>query len=232
MGIFLSVTSVVGKPKSDVVNSLSKYTISTGGGLKEETLSIENNNCCIIAESDGNTTIFNSYAYNEWDASSEFISRDLNAPVFSFHIHDGDLWMYILFENGVATDQFNPIPDYWDDNISEPEIESWKGNAAVVSNLSGTLKPNEIERYLVRWDLDAQDVPKAYPDDQYGQEDWQLLDFMRRLRLPYPLNNDDLPQGQTYKIWTRDLPLEPNASETSQVKLSDKKSAKPWWRLW
>ncbi len=33
-----------------------------------------------------NTTIFYPYAYLEWDKSSEFISGELNAPVFSFHV--------------------------------------------------------------------------------------------------------------------------------------------------
>jgi len=59
----------------------------------------------------------------EWDESSAFLSRELQAPVFSFHIHDGDLWMYILHVNGLAVDQFNPVPDYWDDQISSEEID-------------------------------------------------------------------------------------------------------------
>ena len=232
MGLFLSVTSVVGKNKSEVVNSLTKYAILTGGGLNVETLSLENNNCCVVEESNGNTTIFNPYAYLEWDASSAFISKDLNAPVFSFHIHDGDLWMYILFVNGETVDQFNPLPDYWDENISEDEIALWKGNAVVVSTFLGTLEPNDIERYLVRWDLDAEDVLKAYPGDQFGQEDWQLLDFMQKLGLPYPLNDDGLPESQTYKLWTKELPLEANASQALQVNPAIKKAAKPWWRFW
>src|SRR6266496_6193495 len=104
MGMFLSLTSIIGKTQNEVVNSLSNYTKSVGGGLEKEALSIDNDNCCVIEEANGNTTIFNPYAYIEWDKSSEFISKDLNAPVFSFNIHDGDLWMYVLFVNGDTVD--------------------------------------------------------------------------------------------------------------------------------
>src|SRR5690349_18553847 len=132
MGMFLSMTSIVGKTKNEVVNSLNNYAKTFSGGLEKESLSIDNDNCCVIEEANGNTTIFNPYAYLEWDKSSEFISKNLNAPVFSFHIHDGDLWMYVLYVNGEKVEQFNPIPDYWDENISEEEIQSWKGNALTV----------------------------------------------------------------------------------------------------
>ena len=70
MGMFLSLTSVLGKTQNEVVTSLKKYAESAGGGLEKENLSIENDNCCVIEEANGNTTIFNPYAYLEWDKSS------------------------------------------------------------------------------------------------------------------------------------------------------------------
>jgi hypothetical protein len=145
MGMFLSMTSVVGKTKAEVVNSLRNYSKTVDGGLEKENLSLDNDNCCVIEEDNGNTTVFNPYAYLDWDKSSEFISRDLKAPVFSFHIHDGDLWMYVLFVNGETIDQFNPIPDYWEENISEEEIRSWRGNAATIANYINKFR--EADRY-------------------------------------------------------------------------------------
>jgi len=209
MGMFLSLTSVIGKTQNEVEKSLTNYANSVGGGLEKENLSVENDNCCVIEEANGNTTVFNPYAYLEWDKSSEFISKDLNAPVFSFHIHDGDLWMYVLFVNGEVVDQFNPIPDYWDENIDEEEIESWKGNTAVVTKYITNVKKEDIERYLIRWDLEAEVNEKAYPNDEFTNEDWQLLDFMKRLELPYPLDDNGNPKGQIYKLWTKELPLKP-----------------------
>ena len=234
MGMFLSMTSVIGRTKDAVISSLTNYAKSAGGGLEKENLSIDNNNCCVIEEANGNTTIFNPYAYLEWDKSSEFVSRELNAPVFSFHIHDGDLWMYVLFVNGEIVDQFNPIPDYWDENISEEEIQSWKGNAATIVKYVSTVTPADIERYLVRWDLDADESKKAYADDEFVQEDWQLLDFMKRLGLPYPLNDDGAPKSDTFKLWTKELPVKQQSPQTAreQFASSASKSNKPWWKFW
>jgi hypothetical protein len=234
MGMFLSLTSVIGKTQNEVVNSLTNYARSVGGGLEKESLPIDNDNCCVIEEAYGNTTIFNPYAYLEWDKSSEFISKDLNAPVFSFHIHDGDLWMYVLFVSGHTVDQFNPIPDYWNENTSDDEIESWKGNAATVVKYLRNIKQEDIEKYLVRWDLDAEENEKAYPNDEFTTEDWQLLDFMKKIKLPYPLDDNGNPKGQVYKLWTKELKIKPqssNASATIPV-ITVKNIKKPWWKFW
>ena len=235
MGMFLSLTSVIGKTQNEVVNSLIGYAKSVGGGLEKDNLPIDNDNCCVIEEANGNTTIFNPYAYLEWDKSSEFISKDLNAPVFSFHIHDGDLWMYVFFVNGTIVDQFNPIPDYWDENISEEEIESWKGNAATVSRYVRNVKQTDIERYLVRWNLDAEENEKAYADDEFTNEDWQLLDFMKKAGLPYPLDDNGNPKGQVYKLWTNELRLKSQTSDstvTAKQTINQDNSKKPWWKFW
>jgi hypothetical protein len=234
MGLFLSLTSIIGKTESDVVNSLSRYAKAAGGGLEKEPMSLENDNCCVIKGEMGNTTVFNPYAYLEWDESSAFISKDFNTPVFSFHIHDGDLWLYVLFINGKIVDQFNPIPDYWNEHISKEEINQWKGDPSIISNIAGSVKAAEIANYLVRWDLEAEESKKAYPSDKYGQEDWQLLDFMRKLSLPYPLDDDGLPLGQTYKLWTKELPQTQNSAKTGKVSVNGFKPNpnKPWWKFW
>jgi hypothetical protein len=158
MGNFLALSSVIGKTKDEVIASLANYAKSVGGGLEREGIVgsdiINYWNSCIIEEANGNTSILYPDSFTEWDDSSKFISKELNATVFSFHIHDGDLWMYILFHNGLIVDQFNPIPDYWDDNLSQEEIDSWKGNAQTIVKFIPSIKSSDIDRYLVRWDLD------------------------------------------------------------------------------
>lgn len=229
MGTFLSISAVVGKSKDEVVNSLANYANAVGGGLRrEDGIDSETPNGCIIEEANGNTSVFYPDDFLEWDDSSVFISKELNAAVFSFHIHDGDLWMYILYHNGEAVDQFNPIPDYWDENLPKEEIAKWKGNAKTIIKRIPHLKTSDIEKYLVRWNLDDDDQPKAYPTDEFVQEDWQLIDFMNKLKLPYPLDDDGNPKGETYKLWARRLEL----VEQSTKKNSSHRKGKPWWKFW
>jgi len=228
--MFLSMSGVIGKTKSEVAASLSNYANSVGGGLQKENLPVNDDKCCIIEEANGNTTIFYPYAYLEWDSSSEFISKDLVAPVFSFHIHDGDLWMYILFVNGTLVDQFNPVPDYWDDNLSEEELESWKGEPAIINTYVKNIKTTDIEKYLVRWDLETEEIIKAYPSDEYPQEDWQLLDFMKKLGLPYPLDGNGNPKDETYKLWTKDIRSTPASNIAKPPQVIN--PPKAWWKFW
>jgi hypothetical protein len=231
MGTFLALSSFIGKTKSEVVNSLTNYAKSVGGGLlQEENINSDTPNCCIVEEANGNTSIFYPDGYLEWDNSSEFLSKELNTKVFSFHIHDGDLWMYVLYSVGQVIDQFNPIPDYWEENISEKEIESWKGNSEEIANAFPFIKRSDIDRYLVRWNLDEEEPSKAYPTDEFTKEDWQLVDFMTKLKLPYPLDDNGNPKGDTYKLWTSQLKL-----TTPQAKADLKephKTHKPWWKFW
>lgn len=231
MGTFLSLSGVVGRTQDQVRNSLTRYTSNVNGGLQEANLTTSDTNCCVIEESNSNTTIFYPFGYLEWDQSSEFISRDLNAPVFSFHIHDGDLWMYVLYVNGQIVDQFNPIPDYWDNNMSQAEIQSWKGDALVVAKYLG-LVPSKIDKYLTRWDLDAEGNQKAYNDDEFANEDWQLLDFMKRCGLPYPIDDAGNAKGQIYKLWTKKLSLSTTSSVTSKGQAEVFEHSKPWWKFW
>jgi hypothetical protein len=230
MGTFLALSSVIRKTKNEVVNGLTNYAKSVGGGLqREENINSETPNCCIVEEANGNTSVLYPDGYSEWDNSSEFLSRELNAKVFSFHIHDGDLWMYILYNRGQVIDQFNPIPDYWDDNISEEEIDSWKGDAQTITNTFPFIKTSDIDKYLVRWDLDEEEPSKAYSTDEFTKEDWQLVDFMAKLKLPYPLDDNGNPKGETYKFWTSQLKL---TTEQPETNLNQNKSQKPWWKFW
>jgi hypothetical protein len=230
MGNFLALTSVIGKTKNEVVTSLTNYANSVSGGLQQENnIDSDTDNCCIIDEQNGNISIFYPNGYLEWDDSSAFISKELNATVFSFHIHDGDFWMYVLYNNGQGVDQFNPVPDYWDDNISNEEIASWKGNADIVVQHIKGIKKSDIDKYLVKWDLEKEDTEKAYTTDEFGQEDWQLIDFMSKLNLPYPLDDNGNPKGTTFKLWTKQLKLE--TVKISNTK-TETKSVKPWWKFW
>lgn len=232
MGNFLALSGVIARSSDEVLASLTKYSKSVGGGIvPDNTLNSDDVNCCIVNEQNGNTTILYPYGFSEWDETSEFISRELNATVFSLHIHDSDLWMYLLYNNGEIVDQFNPVPDYWDKNITDEEFERWKGNASIVTQYISYVKSEDIDKYLVLWDIDEDEDEntKAYPTDEFGKEEWQLLDFMTKLRLEYPLDDNNKPKGQLYRLWTNKLGLE--LVDRNVLNKSESK-AKPWWKFW
>jgi hypothetical protein len=172
----------------------------------------------------------------DWDDAAAFLSGELKAPVFSFHIHDSDLWMYILYADGADVDQFNPVPEYWDDTIDEDERDYWKGDSSVLTSYLPHINPADIENYLVHWDEDMDPDAKAYPDDEYHFEDFQLTDFMRKLQLPFPLNDNFEPTGSMYFLHTKEL--KPGISEengpapANTIIRDEPKPTKPWWKFW
>ena len=82
--------------------------------------------------------------------------------------------------------------------------ESWNGNAIEVARRVPGLAPEQIARYLVQWGdevFESAERKKAYPTDRscYG-DDWQLLDFMGKLGLDYPVDDRGDAYGVTYRF--------------------------------
>lgn len=63
-----------------------------------------------------------------------------------------------------------------------------KGNAEIIAKYFD-VEAASIEKYLVHWSEDMMDK-KAYEDDEFGYEDWQMVDFMRKLGYPYEFNEE------------------------------------------
>jgi hypothetical protein len=214
MGLFLSLSAVIGKDQIHVEQSLARYANSVGGKFQAEPISTDDSERCVIHGRNGNTIVLYPSSYGQWDESSAFLSKDLNAPTFSFHIHDGDLWMYLLYVGGEEVDRFNPVPDYWE-KIDNSEVQRWKGDATIVAKYVKGVEQASIDRYLVRWDAD--ETGKAYQEDKFGFEAWQLTDFMSKLGLDYPLDDAGQPKGSTYRL-----------------KVKDSRSPRQWkwWKFW
>ena len=194
MGTFLMMSGVAGAEKSEVAGALRRMTIKRSTGARAT--DAEEEESYQFAESDqGNVTVLYQDETIDWDDTSRQLSETLRKPVFSLHIHDGDLWMYLLFADGRQVDQFNPVPDYWEE-LSDEEWASWSGNAAVVSQYWPNVSQEQIANYLVRWDLkdEAEYGSKAYPEDEFGRgEDWQIVDFMAKVGLVVPGEDEQEP---------------------------------------
>lgn len=231
--MFLSLSAVIGKTEREVCDCLANYAQKERGIFQKDNGTNKEREICAIEEHNGNTAIVYPDDFLEWDDCSAHLSKELQATVFSCHIHDGSLWMYILYYAGEIVDQFNPIPDYWED-ISAKEMKAWAGNAATVVKYVPGLSIADIDEYLVQWDLDGEDSGKAYLDDEYEKPDWQLFDFLRKIGIPVLLSDDDgKPVGNTYTFRIPEKSTGTNELELrSTAILHDNNAKKPWWKIW
>lgn len=204
MGLFLSASGVLCPDGTSVRDAIAAYVASAGGTFKARAGTINDRNIGVLQSTGSTTTVLYPNGFTDWDDLSEFLSTELRKPAFSFHIHDGDLWMFIAFKDGKEVAWFNPIPDYWGP-ISDDERNRWAGNAQSVASLVSGLAAASVERYFVPWTEDVLAAEqKSYDDDQFAiGVDWQLIDFMRRLGFPYPLDASGTPIGETFYLKIR-----------------------------
>ena len=114
--------------------------------------------------------------------------------------------MFLLFDKGRLVTQFNPLPEYWDDDISEEERASWRGDAATIAAHVPGITAGSIQPYFRHWDPDDEEPGKAFPEDEFHYRDcWQLCDFLKRVGLRYPLDETGQALGDTYEF---DIPGE------------------------
>ena len=124
MGLFLAMSSVVGAKPAEVEARVASYAAGRGGTFGPASGALPEDEDARLLESQGGVTLVYPHAFTEWDELSAKLSADLKKPTFSFHIHDGDLWIFVLFVDGEEAVKFNPIPDYWDE-LEADERDQW-----------------------------------------------------------------------------------------------------------
>jgi hypothetical protein len=201
MGLFLAISGVIGAAKEDVEAALAQFAVAGGGSLRRAARTANDPNTLALLEEGSNCSVLYPWGFSDWDDASRHLSTALNAPVFSLHIHDGDFWMFVLFAKGEQVAQFNPLPEYWDDNVSDEDRRIWAGDAEAVAALVPGLIAATVEPYFQRWDLRDRNPRKAFPGDRFGFLDcWQLCDFMAKLGLEYPIDDAGAILGDTYEF--------------------------------
>lgn len=204
MGEFMALSGVSKASRRDVLQALEEYALAQGGKLAPAPEGQPFDHLIVAGDDFGPITVMYPDGFIGWDDASRHLSETLGVPVISLHVHDGDLWMYVLYRDGQEIDQFNPIPDYWSDDVSDDERSFWAGDAAVLAANWDGVDAASIEKYLVAWNLDDDDPGKAYETDEYPIGDtWQIVDFMTRLSLTYPIDDQGQVNGETY---TFDVP--------------------------
>jgi hypothetical protein len=201
MGLFLAMSGVVGANNGAVASALGMYAMRRNGSFQKSVRTTDDPNTLVLLEKDSRCSVLYPWDFFEWDEASQFLSSHLKVSVFSFHIHDGDLWMFVLFDKGEQVAQFNPLPEYWDDSISDEERASWSGDASTIAARIPDVEPAMIQPYLRHWEFDEDDPGKAFPDDEFQYRDcWQMCDFLKRLGITYPLDDKGQALGETYEF--------------------------------
>ncbi|MBN1764645.1 MAG: hypothetical protein JW860_05255 [Sedimentisphaerales bacterium] len=202
MGLFLALSGVIGAASSEVQEALADFARVRSGRFELAPGATDDPAIGVITVEGANTSVLYPAGFCEWDDASRHISRQLYKPVFSLHIHDDDLWMYVLFNNGQVAGCFNPVPQYWQE-LDPREKAVWKGDPEQVAHLVPGLSPDRIANYYVEWNLENTQDVKAYPEDEFTMGDcWQMCDFMNKIGLVFPLADDGAPLGRTFRFFS------------------------------
>lgn len=196
MGLFLAMSCVVEGQLAEAADVMRSYVQEKGGIFNPDGHGLPEEEQARFIESEGGVTVFYPNKFFDWDEASAFLSTALKKPVFSFHLHDGDLWMFLFFVDGQCVAQFNTLPGYWGE-ITPEEQAAWLPTTSDIAVHVPGLDPKRIAPYLVHWNLDDETPGKVNPDDEFEyNESWQLLDFMRQLGFAYP----DPGEGAGYRF--------------------------------
>lgn len=89
-----------------------------------------------IVEAEGPwTTLYEEQASSQDDniikRLAKGFSASLNAPCIAFLVHDSDIACYWLYDEGKLLDEFNSMPDYFDEDVSDSERKQLQGRPEV-----------------------------------------------------------------------------------------------------
>lgn len=82
-----------------------------------------------------------------WNEVPRRLSQELQCPALAVLNHDDDIFSYVLYRNGELLDEYNSLPDYWDD--TDDPVPPEGGNPAVLCEhfgMPGVV--SEVERVL------------------------------------------------------------------------------------
>lgn len=171
MGMFMETAIIQNCGADEVKAVLKQMEAFPGMDLKPEE--------CRFQEMNGGVCVlFNEYCAG-YGNFAKALSEKLAGPVLHLYMYDGDFWGYFFCENGELLDEFNPMPDYFEE-ASEEERRRLAGNAAL---LAERFQADEeaLAGLLGTWTKDMME------NDETGRCDcWAMADFMDRLGWSYP----------------------------------------------
>lgn len=222
MGLFVSFFLVLDASKENAEKELNQFALNKEGKLvKEENTAYLDSNFCSIQQISENTFIVLPELFLEFEDACTSISSQLQKTVLLFSIHDSDFWSVCCYENGQFSYQFNPNPNYFEDDDNSLKSKNFSlENFCNQVNCSKEL----IENYFVEWNL-VKRKKKAYKTDEFQYNDGlQLYDLLKKIGITYdviasPNEND------TFKIFTKSFPLKEKEPEFSIEEWETEKKA-------
>jgi hypothetical protein len=196
MGLFAALSGVIGSQTDRVRQEIRAYVQS--GRLREQ---LPKRDRGTILQTANNVTVLYPASFCNWDDVSQFMSEKLPTSVFSFHIHDGDLWMFVLFQNGSRVTQFNTVPNYWEE-LDAAGLATWTADPRKVAD-AARVSAEEVAPYLVRWNDEDLEQPSHFArvGDRFPRgSEWQVTDFMLRLGFQYPIDDQGQMQGERFNL--------------------------------
>lgn len=187
MGLFLNIAIVKGRG----VFPVKKYLRLIAEG--NNNFGTEPGECIIKPAAKGTLVQFNTPdIYKELAVA---LSVQSKGEVLFCYIYDDDFWGYYLYNNGEETGYFCPIPDYFGYIDEEEALSMSSGDAEMLSYIFD-IPVERIRNYFCRW-TGLNDGKKAYPDDKYGYEAWQVADFIEALGFSFPgIDNNNIQEDR------------------------------------
>ncbi len=119
MGEFMAMSGIAGADLQSVADALRDYANTHGGSMEQCPATEETGELLVVsAGQPGRVTVVYPDSFTGLGRRLDVPVEIAAQPVFSFHIHDGDMWIYVLHSGGLEVDQFNPIPQYWSEELS------------------------------------------------------------------------------------------------------------------
>lgn len=198
MGTFISMSGIINKSQEEVLQALSSYFKYQHKKLKLTALNTEIYKLFLLYENENNSIILYPKNFSEYNEIALYLADVFSSPIINFNIYNDNLWTYEVYFNGQIIDYFNPIAQRTDNKSDKVYV----GNPKIVCNFCHKVELNDIKEYYRLWTNELIiNKQKAYSDDEFAYgENWQVVDFMRKLNLKYPITDEEETIGSAFKL--------------------------------
>ena len=178
MGAYFSIIGIKDISAKNVLVTLKNWENADGDGM------------VAFQCASGHTVILCDSIPVDAKGLAEGCAKTLQTAVILFTYADDVVWSYELFTATGLEDEFSSRPNYWEESADPARLA---GNAHKVCEIWNGVSVEQISRYLSNKSelTEEESDTRAYPDDTSPQWDgWQMCDFMRRLGLEYPVDEN------------------------------------------